>query len=160
MTGTNTATPTITQTPTKTGTATATPTKTASPTVTQTATKTGTATVTPTRTATVTPTTNPNHVVFVGSGPGGIGFIDSVSGNFITTIHAGDTVEWQWVTGFHSTTSGDCPPCTGDLKWNSGNHSPPFSFTHTFTVADGGLTFNYFCMQHTTMMTGTVSVLP
>jgi plastocyanin len=119
-----------------------------------------TRTATATATVTVTPTPNPNHIVFVGQG--GTNFVDSISGTNITTVHVGDTVEWQWVAGQHSTTSGDCSPtfCTPSFKWDSQVHTPPHNFTFTFTAGDSGLTFNYYCQIHTVMMQGVVSVLP
>jgi len=55
------------------------------------------------------------------------------------TITRGDTVHWVWDQGTHSTTS-----AAGQVElWNSGVHSPPFSFDHTFTNLG---TFNYYCM--------------
>jgi hypothetical protein len=155
---TNTITPsvTITPSPTITGTATFTPS------ITPTATRTFTITPTFTQTATTTPTPNPNHIVFVGSG--GNNFVDSQSGTFITTISVNTTVEWQWVAGSHTTTSGDCipAPCTPNLIWDSGPQpqSPPFTFTHTFGSNTAGMTFNYYCRVHDAMMQGVVSVLP
>src|SRR5512133_2911684 len=54
------------------------------------------------------------------------------------TIHPGDTVHWIWDTGFHSTTS-----AAGQAEsWNSGDHSPAFTFDHTFMTVG---TFNYYC---------------
>ena len=73
-------------------------------------------------------------------------------------IHVGDTVQWNWISGFHSTTSGPCPPCSqnGDGNWNSGARSSP-SFSHTFSSAG---TFPYYCNVHTISMTGTIVVSP
>src|SRR5450432_2252733 len=64
-------------------------------------------------------------------------FVDSVSGTSISTIAVGDTVQWTWASGFHSTTSGPCgvTTCTADGKWDAGQHSSPFSFSHTATFA-------------------------
>ena len=83
-------------------------------------------------------------------------FRDQSSNNSTTTISVGTEVEWDFSQGTHTTTSGPCPPCSGDGTWNSGVMSSG-SFTHTFTTAG---TFNYFCGVHTTMMTGTVIVNP
>ncbi|MFY9552569.1 MAG: hypothetical protein WAU32_15595 [Thermoanaerobaculia bacterium] len=141
----------------RTPTPTNTPTPTQTPTVTPTITPTFTPTVTPTLAPTLTPTPNPNHIVFVGQN--GTNFVDSISGTNITEIHVGQTVEWQWVSGPHSTTSGNCPNnfCSPDGTWGSPNESPPFTFTHTFnTVA----TYNYYCMIHGAVMQGAVNVLP
>ena len=83
-------------------------------------------------------------------------FRDAVSGNSTTTIPVGTEVEWDFEGGFHTTTSGQCPPCTGEPGWNSGGMSSG-NFKHTFTQAG---TFPYFCAVHTTMMTGSVVVTP
>lgn len=56
-------------------------------------------------------------------------------------VSAGQTVTWDWVGPQHSTTSD-----TG--VWDSGVHNPPHTFTHTFTAADMGKTFPYFCSIH------------
>jgi uncharacterized repeat protein (TIGR01451 family) len=59
------------------------------------------------------------------------------------TINIGDTVQWVWSSGSipHSTTA-----AAGQLEnWDSGIHTTPFSFDHTFTHAG---TFNYFCAVH------------
>jgi plastocyanin len=94
-------------------------------------------------------------VVHVGQG-GGINFVDATSGSSTTTIHAGDTVQWVWVSGFHSTTSGGCPggACQADGNWDSGAGSG-MTFTHTFPHAG---TFPYHCSVHLAMMQGTVVV--
>jgi plastocyanin len=106
---------------------------------------------------TSSPTPNPNHVVLVGSG--GNNFVDSISGTSLTTISAGETVEWQWVADLHSTTSGTCDAtnCIPNFTWSSGEHNPLFTFTHTFPV-DGS--FPYFCTVHGVTMQGLVFVLP
>ena len=94
------------------------------------------------------------EMVQVGTG-GGMVFVDQKSGNGTSTIHVGDTVQWVWVNGFHSTTSGSCAgACTADGIWNSGAGSG-MTFSHTFTQAG---TFPYFCLVHQSMMQGTVIV--
>ncbi|HEY3204657.1 MAG TPA: hypothetical protein VGL03_13480 [Thermoanaerobaculia bacterium] len=159
-----TATPTRTGTPTPTSTFTRTPTfppPTATFTLTSTFTRTPTFTHTPTSTSTQTPTPtpNPNHIVAVGQG--GNQFVDAASGTNLTTIHVGETVEWDWSAGTHSTTSGTCTSgfCSPDFIWDSQVHDTPFSFTHTFPTAG---TFPYFCWIHggSEGMIGTVNVLP
>ena len=105
-----------------------------------------------------TPTPMPGggqtEMVQVGTG-GGTVFTDQKSGNSTTTIHVGDTVQWVWVSGFHSTTSGSCSgSCNPDGVWNSGAGSG-MTFSHTFTSAG---TFPYFCLVHQSMMQGTVVV--
>jgi prepilin-type N-terminal cleavage/methylation domain-containing protein/prepilin-type processing-associated H-X9-DG protein len=77
------------------------------------------------------------------------------------TIHVGDTVDWHWVAGTHSVTtvSGSTDP------FNSGDHSPTFSFSHTFNTTG---TFWYYCDIHgfdlgngtATGMSGRVVVMP
>jgi len=128
------------------------------PTFTKTFTKTNTFTKTFTNTP-ITPTLTPTptgHLVFVGQG--GNNFVDSVSGTNVTTITVGETVTWVWSSGFHSTTSGACnPTCIQDGLWNSGQHSTPFTFMHTFpTAIPAGE--NYFCTVHGAMMQGIVFV--
>jgi plastocyanin len=85
-------------------------------------------------------------------------FRDVQEGGSTSHIHVGDTVQWNWINGFHSTTSGPCPPCTqnGDGNWDSGAGSGP-SFSHTFNSAG---TFPYHCKIHLAVMTGTIMVSP
>ncbi|HYX21419.1 MAG TPA: PKD domain-containing protein [Thermoanaerobaculia bacterium] len=95
---------------------------------------------------------------------GGTGtvFVDQTSGSSTTTIHVGDTVQWNWTGGTHSTTSGTCTSggyyggvCTPDNQWDSGQHSTGYSFSHTFGTAGN---FNYYCSIHQAMMQGLVKV--
>ena len=109
----------------------------------------------PTPTATPTPTASQTHEVGINSDF----FRDQTSGTSTTTVNVGDKVEWQWNSGFHSTTSGPCPPCTPDGGWDSGAKSSG-SFQHTFVEADRGRTIAYYCNQHFTMMKGTIIVNP
>lgn len=95
-----------------------------------------------------------NHQVEVGKG--GDRFIDDQSNTSTTTINVGDTVTWNWNSGFHSTTSGSCNPfCSQNGLWDSGANSAPHTFQHTFDTAG---TFPYYCNQHLQMMQGTVIV--
>src|SRR5579859_6851738 len=60
------------------------------------------------------------------------------------TVNLGDTVEWEWVNTdgmAHSTTAAAGQP----ENWDSGVHSTPFAFNHTFTQLG---TFNYYCTVH------------
>ncbi len=112
----------------------------------------------PTRTPTVavaTPTPLPSAaIVNVGQG-GGMTFADQRSGGSTTTIAVGTTVQWVWVSGFHSTTSGTCgATCTPDGNWDSGAGSG-MTFSKTFNQAG---TFPYFCTVHGALMTGSVVV--
>ena len=106
-----------------------------------------------------TPTMTPvpvGQMATVQVGPGGsMSFFDQKSGSSTTTIHVGDTVQWVWVSGFHSTTSGTCAgACTPDGQWDSGSGSG-MTFTHTFTRAGS---FPYFCLVHQSAMQGMVVV--
>jgi plastocyanin len=92
-------------------------------------------------------------------GLGGSKFVDEVSNTSTSTIAVGDTVQWTWSAGTHSTTSGTCAAtCTADGKWDSGQHSSPFTFSHTATFATVG-TYHYFCSVHGAMMQGNVVVV-
>jgi PKD repeat protein len=126
---------------------------------------------TPTPTPTPTPSGSSTRIVDVGAN-GTKSFMDAQSGGPFTTIQVGDTVKWVWhsTTMYHSTTSGVCTTggggygtdtCTSDGLWDSGlrivvnNQTPTFS--QTFTTAG---TFKYYCMEHLSLMTGTVQVVP
>ncbi len=136
--------PTTTPTPTQPGpTATATPTTPFTPSNTPTITPTRTST----RTATPTFTPNGNHIVTVGTGGLHV-FTDSTSGTNQTTIPVGTTVEWDWASGTHSTTSD-----TG--VWDSFPHSTPNTFSFQFNMTG---TFPYHCTVHGVTMNGTVHV--
>jgi len=118
----------------------------------------GTSTPTPTVPGpTATPTPPAAQTRMVNIGQGGTNFIDQVSGTSTSTIHVGDTVMWTWVGSNHSTTSGPCPPCSADGRWDSGINDSGHTFSHTFSQAG---TFPYFCMVHTVDMTGQVIVQP
>lgn len=115
-------------------------------------------TPTPTPATGPTPTPAAPRIVSVGKGEQGElsnVFLDSVSGTATSTIHAGDTIQWTWLSGYHSTTSGTCPlGCVPDGLWDSGiGHG--MTFQRTFPAAG---TFPYFCSVHGTMMQGTVVV--
>jgi plastocyanin len=104
--------------------------------------------------ATPTPASSQTATVNVGQG-GGNAFMDQASGTTTTTIRAGGTVNWVWVSGFHSTTSGSCPgACNPDGQWDSGTRSSG-SFSHTFSQAGS---FPYHCSVHGAMMRGIVVV--
>src|SRR3954471_6407046 len=61
------------------------------------------------------------------------------------TIHAGDTVQWDWADPqiSHTVTSGKDGKASG--LFDSLGHRAPFTFSFTFT--DVG-TFEYFCRFH------------
>jgi len=84
-------------------------------------------------------------------------FVDELSGTSTSTIAVGDTVQWNWAGSPHSTTSGACSTtCMPDGIWDSGIHSMPFMFTHTFNATG---TFTYYCEVHLSLMQGTVVVV-
>jgi len=118
------------------------------------------ATATPTVSAppaTATPTPTPQAGATRNVRVGDIFFRDSTTGNSTTTISVGTKVEWDWEGSIpHSTTSGACPPCTPDGRWNSGIKSSG-NFEFTFNQAGS---FDYFCLVHGQMMRGTVVVNP
>jgi plastocyanin len=80
----------------------------------------------------------------------------------VLTIHAGDTVTWQWNGSlFHTVTSTACQPspCPGNATFDSGSNQAPFTFTHTFPT--GGFTLDYVCLNHQAQgMTATLNILP
>ena len=84
------------------------------------------------RAATPTPTPTAQAAQTVHVTVGNDFFRDASSGNSTTTIPAGTTVEWDWTTGPHTTTSGTA--ACGDGNWNS-RHEFRRHFTHTFTTA-------------------------
>ena len=67
------------------------------------------------------------------------------------TVGVGDTVEWRWMSGTHTTTR-----MNGPESWDSGVASAPHTFSHTFTQVG---TFAYVCTIHAALgMTGKVIV--
>src|SRR5260370_39192482 len=94
----------------------------------------------------------------VNVGPGSThSFQDTVSGTSTTFIRKGDTVQWNWTSGFHSTTSGTCcGACTSSGIWDSTAKS---SGTFSFTFNQVG-TFPYYCSVNLSSMTGVVSLRP
>jgi len=70
------------------------------------------------------------------------------------TINVGDTVEWVWASGLHSSTSGAI--CIADNKWDSTLLVNPSTFSVTFTAAG---TYPYYCVLHCFFgMTGEIVV--
>ena len=109
----------------------------------------GAPTATPSPTATVpgptaTPTPQPSTVT-VNVGGGGNRFSPSS-----VDIHVGTTVHWVWQGSSHSVTSTGGPD-----TYDSGVHSPQFTFDHTFNTAG---TSTYFCVVHGQMMSGVVNI--
>lgn len=73
----------------------------------------------------------------------------------VITIAPGDTVEWQWAAGHHSSTSGPSGKPSG--LWDSGVLPDGAVFSHTFPNSGS---FPYHCSVHGLCcnMTGTVNV--
>ncbi len=89
----------------------------------------------------------------------GIIFKDVSSGTSnpaVTTIFVGDTVEWDWQGGGHTSTSGTCSggSCSADGLWTTPVMGSG-SFSRTFNTPG---TFHYFCIPHQAAMQGTVIV--
>jgi plastocyanin len=64
----------------------------------------------------------------------------------ILTIHPGDTVQWVWSDHQdHSVVSGNGNTGAADGVFNSGVHSKPFTYSHTFPNEGD---FPYFCGVH------------
>ena len=98
----------------------------------------------PLRAATKTVEVGPNDMLI---------FLDEESGTNTTTITAGDTVKWVWMSSGHSTTRTDMPQA-----WDSGIQAAPFDFSQTFSNPG---TYDYHCTPHQAFgMVGTVIVQP
>lgn len=82
----------------------------------------------------------------VAVGPGGANVFSPAT----VTIHAGERVTWDWVTGTHSIESDDTPPAFPAS-------SPQSAGQYAVTFSTAG-TYGYHCGVHGTMMTGTVLV--
>src|SRR6266849_6676853 len=84
-------------------------------------------------------------------------FADSVSNTSTTVIRKGETVQWTWMSGSHSTTSGTCSgACTANGVWDSTIKSSG-TFSYPFNQVGN---FSYYCRQHGASMTGVVIVRP
>lgn len=70
------------------------------------------------------------------------------------TLNLGDTVKWLWVSGTHTTTSVTIPP--GAVAWNSPLNSTATSFI--YVPAKVG-SYNYNCVFHAAVMTGSFAVV-
>ena len=119
----------------------------------------------PNPTPTPTPPSSSGSTRIVKAGDGTNVFRDTASGTNTTNIRVGDTVQWSFVAGTHTSTSGVCttdtytgyPDCKEDGTWDSGTKTAPASFSQKFDAAG---TFRYFCGVHGGSMTGTVVVSP
>jgi plastocyanin len=117
----------------------------------------------PTQTPSPTPTPSARTAI-VNVGQGGMRFVDQISGNNVTNIHVGDTVQWVWQgTMGHGVAAGTCTAgggyggttCTPTGAWDSNVHTGPFTYSYTFTQPGS---FPYFCDVHLGLMTGVVQV--
>jgi plastocyanin len=76
------------------------------------------------------------------------------------SIATGDTVNWIWhgtapYPAYHSVTAGT-PTVPTPAVFDSGTVRAPHTFSHTFVTAGN---YPYFCQVHTTMMTGSITVV-
>jgi plastocyanin len=117
-------------------------------------------------TPTPTPPAGGGTTRVVNVGQGGNNFVDVVSGTRNTNVRVGDTVQWTWMGGPHTSTSGECTDggsdpygggvtCDDDGLWNSGSHSGGYQYTRQFTSPGR---YKYYCTVHGAAMTGTVVV--
>lgn len=83
-------------------------------------------------------------VVMVGAGD------QNVFSPSTVTIHAGESVTWNWISGIHSIVSDDTPPA-----FDASARLAVGQYTVTFPTAGS---YGYHCGVHGTMMTGTVVV--
>jgi plastocyanin len=100
---------------------------------------------------------NLREAALAGATPAGTGVIHVVEVKDIEfvppdiTIKVGDTVRWLWIDAFHSVTSRDTDPETGELLFDSQNvidftiTTPGIVFDHTFNEVG---VFDYFCIPH------------
>ena len=83
-------------------------------------------------------------------------FADAASANSTSTINVGDTIQWVWVAGFHTTTSGTCTGgCVANGLWNASIDGPGATFSRVFNTPG---TFPYYCEVHGAVQQGTVIV--
>jgi len=88
------------------------------------------------------------HTIHVGTGGNMAFYPDNL------TVAAGDTVEWIWDDGFHTTTSGSIP--SGAASWDA--PLDPGNTSYRYVPVISG-TYNYVCTPHSSMgMTGQFTV--
>ncbi|MBE0662045.1 MAG: T9SS type A sorting domain-containing protein [Bacteroidales bacterium] len=73
----------------------------------------------------------------------------------VPDVQIGDTIRWEWVNGFHTTTSGSIPE--GAVSWDSNITSSVTSFEYVVAVPG---TYNYVCTPHVPGMVASFTVLP
>lgn len=64
----------------------------------------------------------------------------------------GDTIQWVWVNGSHTTTSGSIP--AGAAPWDADIEEDEPGFSYVITEAG---TYNYVCTPHAPEMAGTIT---
>lgn len=99
----------------------------------------------------ISPFAQTTHTVEVGGG--GINGTPYYDPQFIT-INQGDQVDWEFIEGTHTVTT-----TAGPVMFNSGMHSAPFLYSHTFDVPG---VYEYECTvgNHAQFQFGTVTVEP
>jgi plastocyanin len=73
----------------------------------------------------------------------------------IPDVEIGDTIRWEWVNGFHTTTSSSIPE--GAVSWDSFISSSVTSFEYVVAIPG---TYNYVCTPHVPQMVASFTVLP
>ncbi len=87
-------------------------------------------------------------------------FVDSNFSPSDVVISAGDTVRWVWVSGLHSTNSGDPITCLSDGGWNGTLTDHPAHLDFEVTFETPGF-YPYICAFHCLEgQTGTITVQP
>ena len=72
------------------------------------------------------------------------------------TVDVGDTIQWVWTGGTHTTTATTVPD--GAVEWNSPLTSSESEFKYKVLVSG---TYDYHCIPHQSMgMTGSFTALP
>ncbi|HTA28703.1 MAG TPA: T9SS type A sorting domain-containing protein [Bacteroidia bacterium] len=69
------------------------------------------------------------------------------------TATVGDTIEWDWINGGHTTTSTGVP--VGAATWSNPMNNTSTTFQYVITTPG---TYNYWCAIHTTAMEASFTV--
>lgn len=70
----------------------------------------------------------------------------------------GDTIQWNWESGFHTVTSGDNSTCTADGIYFD-EFITSVNATYSFVIpANAPAVIGYFCGPHCPSMPGTITV--
>lgn len=73
----------------------------------------------------------------------------------LNNVAIGDTIRWEWVSGFHTTTSGSIPE--GAVPWDEPITQTITSFEYVVEIPG---TYHYVCTPHVPHMVGSFIVLP